>query len=283
MTRVAEWSAAVGDTWAREWRRTDRSFAGLELHLERAILAAAPPATARAIDIGCGAGTTSLAIAAARPGWSITAIDVSAELIAVAEERGSGHANLAFRQGDVQALPPALAGADLLFSRHGVMFFDDPAAAFGRLHAAAARDAALVFSCFRARELNPWALELVAAVSEAASPVPATSYTPGPFAFADPAFVEPLLAAAGWCDIALVGVDYSYRAGEGDDPVADALDFFTRVGPAAPLLRAAPPERQHALRGRMVEVLARYRWGDAVDMPASAWVWSAKARSGERA
>ena len=69
------WRGSVGDVWSEEWRRTDRSFAGLARYLDATILAAAP-AEGTAMDIGCGAGATSLALAEPRPDLTIVGTDI---------------------------------------------------------------------------------------------------------------------------------------------------------------------------------------------------------------
>lgn len=184
MTTASDWSGTVGDIWAAEWRRTDRSFADLASHLNTAVFAAAPE-RGRAVDLGCGAGATSVALASARPDLTVTGIDLSPELVRVASSRGSALPNLSFATADIAADPARIAaGVDLLFSRHGVMFFADPAAVFARLRAAANPGARIVFSCFRRASLNPWATALVSAVT-GSSPAPADGYAPGPFGFAD--------------------------------------------------------------------------------------------------
>ncbi len=272
-----EWSGPVGDVWAAEWRRTDRTFAGLAPHLNQAAIAAVAGVEAPVIvDIGCGAGATSLALAAALPAARITGIDISPGLTATAATRAADIPNLHFATGPVETLLAGYPPVDLFVSRHGVMFFADPPAAFAAIRSAAAPGGRLVFSCFRSAALNPWASEVLAAVLDGPQPAP-TGYVPGPFAFADPDFVTPLLERAGWRDIDAVPVDYSYSAGEGADPVADALDLFSRIGPTARALNAADPAARGAMLDRMVAVLDRYRSGDTVDFPAAAWIWSARA------
>ncbi len=277
MTRAAEWTGAVGDQWSAEWRRTDRSFAGLAPQLDAAILAVAPE-TGWAIDLGCGAGATALAIASARPSLRITGVDLSPALTDRAGERGDGIANLDFRVGDAAAIAATLAPVDLFFSRHGVMFYDDPVVALTALRRAAGAGAYLVFSCFRSPALNPWAAEIVAAIT-GQPPAPPPGYAPGPFAFANPAFVVDTLTGAGWSPVEPQPADFLYRAGEGPRAVDDALDFFTRIGPAAPALRAAAPADRAAMLDRMRGVVERFADADTdtVDFPAAAWVWTARA------
>ncbi len=275
MTSGKDWMDRVGTTWAEEWQRTDRTFADLAPHLDAAIDMAAPQGSGRVLDIGCGAGSTSLGLARRRPDLAVTGIDISPALVAVARQRGDGIANLQFVLGDAGA-PAGLPPQDLLVSRHGVMFFDDPAAALTRLRDAAAPDARLVFSCFRTLADNPWASELMAALT-GRPPAPPPGYVPGPFAFADRDFTAGLLAAAGWHGIDAVRIDYANCAGAGADPVGDALATFARIGPAAPLLAAADPADRARLLEQLREVLERYREGDMVTMPASAWIWTATA------
>lgn len=274
MTEAHDWIGRVGGIWASEWQRTDRSFGDLAQRLDAAILALAPE-TGRALDIGCGAGATSLALAAVRSRLAITGVDLSPAQLAVARERAAGRSNLDFVEGDVLAVAAKRAPIDLFVSRHGVMFFVDPVPAFAALHAAAAPGAPLVFTCFRQPAENRWASEIAAAVTG----VPSASRdgTPGPFAFADRARVAAILADAGWSDAVAEPVDYANRAGAGPDPVADAVSFFTRIGPAAPLLRELPPAARETALARVAAVCEKHRAGDAVHFPAAAWLWTARA------
>lgn len=274
MTQAHDWAGLVGGTWASEWQRTDRSFAGLATSLDAAILAAAPDA-GRALDIGCGAGSTSIALATARPNLNVTGADLSPALLTVARERAAALANLDFVEGDVLLTAAARAPIDLLVSRHGVMFFADPVPAFAALHAAAAPDAHLVFSCFRAPADNAWASAVATAVT-GSPPAPRTD-APGPFAFADEARVATILTDSGWREARATPIDYTYRAGEGAEAIADAVSFFSRIGPAAPLLRELPPAAREAALARLAAVCADHHNDGAVEFPAAAWLWTARA------
>jgi SAM-dependent methyltransferase len=274
MTEAHDWIGRVGGAWASEWRRTDRSFGDLARRLDAAILDLAPE-TGRALDIGCGAGATSLALAAARPRLNVTGVDLSPAQLTVARERAAGRINLDFVEGDILAVAAKSAPIDLFVSRHGVMFFADPVAAFAALHAAAAPGAPIVFTCFRTMAESRWASEIAAAVTGA--PPASRDGAPGPFAFADRERVVAILADAGWSDVTAEPVDYANRAGAGDDPVADAVSFFTRIGPAAPPLRELPPAAREAALARIAAVCEKHRVGDAVDFPAAAWLWTARA------
>lgn len=268
-----DWVGRVGTVWAEEWRGTERTFAGLEPHLQQAIAAAAPE-HGNFLDIGCGVGTTTLGIAAARPDARIAGIDLSAEMIGIAQQRtAEAGALIDFRAGDVVDLLPT--DLDLLFSRHGVMFFDDPPAAFAALRRAAKPGASLVFSCFRTPAENPWASDLTRALGVVPPP---PGYTPGPFAFADSAFVAPLLAGAGWTpDGAPQPIDYPYIPGEGVHALDEATALLTRIGPAARAIADADPAARSALVAKVRDTLASHQDGDRIAIPAAAWIWTARA------
>ncbi len=270
MFSTDEWTGRTGDMWADEWRRTDRSFAGLSAQLNAAILAAAPP-SGRAVDLGCGAGGTSIALANARSDLAVTGLDISSGLIAVARQRGERIPNLDFAVADTAALAPT-TDADLLVSRHGVMFYPDPVAAFTSLRAASRPGAKLVFSCFRARKANEWAMVSDDLVGPASPP---SGYVPGPFGFADRAFAADVLAGSGWRDAEASEVDYRYVAGRGNDPVADAADFFTRIGPVARAIAEQPKSSRATLVSRLKELLTPHVTGDTVSFAAAAWIWTA--------
>lgn len=275
MTGIAEWQARVGRAWADEWQRTDRSFAALTLHLLQAI--AAQPGT-RVIDIGCGAGELSLAVAAARPDARVVGVDVSADLIAAAQARADGRA--VFHHADAGAFVDPDGPADLLISRHGVMFFTHPPTVFRHLAANAAPGARLVFSCFRTPAENPWA-GIFTLLFPPASPAPEPAFPAGPFAFADPAHVERCLA--GWTALTFTPVDFCYVAGAGDDPLADAIGFFSRIGPAAARLAVLDGTARAELQSAMAGLLEPHLADGKVTFPAAAWIVTAKSEHHDRA
>lgn len=274
MTDAVAWQGPVGDVWAAEWRRTDRAFGPISRALDAAVVAAARAGPFRALDIGCGAGATTLALAAVRPDAAILGIDLSPALIATARERASGQSGVAFETGDACMIAESQGPFDLIMSRHGVMFFPDPARAFGAFHGATAPGGALVFSCFAEPDANGFAAPLAKAVG---LPPPVAGDAPGPFAFADPAHVAALLTEAGWRGARHERIDFPYRVGAGDAPLDDATAFLSRIGPAAAALRAADGERRAALRVGLRDYLADFERDGTVDLPAAAWLWSARA------
>jgi SAM-dependent methyltransferase len=269
MTDKSEWIGRVGEVWAEEWRRTDRALAPVNAEL----IAAVPPGAGSILDLGCGAGSTSLALAAARPAAAITGIDLSAALVAAACDR-AGPASLRFEVADASAWRPAgEAGFDAIVSRHGVMFFDDPVAAFTHIRSLAAPGATLAFSCFRAREENDWTAALLPVLARFAPEALAAPPPPvGPFAFADSGRVRAILAAAGFATPAIARFDFDFVAGAGDDPIADAITFFRRIGPFAALLKTLDQEAATDALAQLRAIVAGHVHGGRVSFRAAAWL-----------
>lgn len=160
---------------------------------------------------------------------------------------------------------------DLIFSRHGVMFFPDPFDAFRKLREATKPGGSIVFSCFRGWELNAWASDLAEAVAGHSLSSPGRE--PSGFAFADPGYVTEILSTSGWTEPQPAAIQFDYVAGTVDD----AMTFLTRIGPASVLLRDLPEAEQQAARDRMRQVSEANRHGSTVRFPAAAWIWSARA------
>ncbi|MGN3973979.1 class I SAM-dependent methyltransferase [Tsuneonella sp. SYSU-LHT278] len=273
MTDRRDWEGRTGRKWAEEWRRTDRSFAEVT---QRLLDNARRGPVTRALDVGCGAGELSLALAREHGDARILGIDVSRQLIEVARERGAHLPNARFDVADAATWRDREGSQDLVISRHGVMFFPDPVAAFAHLRAQAAPGARLLFSCFRERSENPWASR-IAELLPPGKVQPTEPGAPGPFAFSERAYVEAILVGANWRDIAFEKVDYAYVAGVGGDPVGDALTYFLAIGPAAAAAAELDPDERRVFADRLEAFLAEYRDGSIVAMPAAAWVVSARA------
>ncbi|KLE35812.1 class I SAM-dependent methyltransferase [Aurantiacibacter luteus] len=272
MTGKSEWQGRVGGTWSQEWPRTDRSFAQVTEALLGRVRAAG---ASRVVDIGCGAGELSLAIARGQPECSVTGIDVSPDLVATARSRGTNHANLRFDLADAATWQaPAGERPDLYVSRHGVMFFDDPASAFGHLAEQAVEGAGLLFSCFRDRQDNPFFTEIVRLLPE--PPATADPRAPGPFAFADPEYVAGLLAAGGWRGVSMEPLNVAMVVGAGADPLADAVSYFSRIGPAASAAAEMDVAARERFLGRIRDTAERRLSDGIVAFPASVWIVTAQ-------
>lgn len=273
MTDANEWQGRVGENWAAQWRRTDRSFAPLT---ERLLQRSREFAFGPVLDIGCGAGELSLAIARGRPNCRVVGVDISQHLVATAEQRGANLPNASFEVGDAAVWQPEPGFApELLVSRHGVMFFAEPQAAFANLAAIAVPGAGLMFSCFRPAVENPVFSE-VAGLLPAPS-IPPDPHAPGPFAFADPAYVEAILTGAGWHGVAFEPFELAMIVGAGADPVEDALGYFSSIGPAARAAAEMPAGQAERLFDDLRNLARRHLVDGIVALRAATWLVTAHA------
>jgi SAM-dependent methyltransferase len=213
-------------------------------------------------------------VARARPAAQVIGVDISADLVETANARTGELPNLNFTVADAASWTAPGDAPELYVSRHGVMFFENPPAAFAHLARSAAPGARMVFSCFRSVQENTWATE-IRRLLPPAKPAPVDRYTPGPFAFADPDHVRHCLS--GWRDVCFTKLDFAYVAGTGTNPVADALSFLSRIGPAAAAIRTLPDSARAAFERGLLELVQSRHVGGRVCFPAAAWLVTATA------
>ena len=275
MADFPEWATTSGDIWARRWKDTDAALDALSPHLLSAIAEGAPTGPFHAFEVGCGPGTTTIAVAERWPDAAITACDISPALASIAEHRTVGRANARVLTGDAEALAAAEGPFELIYSRHGVMFFPEPVRAFRALRNAASSGGALVFSCFQGWDLNAWASEVANAAAGRVLPAPGRE--PSGFAFAEPDHVLEILRASGWTEPEAIPVCFGYAAGEGEHAIDDALSFLADLGPASRVLQSLPEQDRTDALERMRKVIEQHFGGATVVFPAAVWIWRARA------
>jgi SAM-dependent methyltransferase len=273
--QIDDWNGDMGERWVEHQRDTERVVSGFGA---AALAAAAPQRGERVIDIGCGCGETTFELARrVGPQGHVLGVDVSRPMLAVAraQPREDGAAATEFREGDASSAPLP-AGTDLLYSRFGTMFFDDPAPALAHLRGALRRGGRLVFVAWRTPRDNPWSIAPLMAARKAVGvePPPADPNAPGPFAFADAERVRGLLAQAGYADIAFERHDESIALGT--TPQA-AVDLLLRIGPTARFLREVGPRHAATVRAAVEGVLApQSDSGGILALTGSSWIVTAR-------
>jgi arsenite methyltransferase len=96
-------------------------------------LAAAPGE--RVLDAGCGPGFyVAETLERVGPEGSVVGVDASGPMLSLAAKRCEGHANVAFHEGDVTALPVADADFDRVLTVQVLEYVEDIPAALGELH-----------------------------------------------------------------------------------------------------------------------------------------------------
>ena len=234
--QIAYWNALAGETWAELQERLDAQIQPLGA---RAMAALAPRPGEWLLDIGCGCGQTTAALAeAVGPSGGVLGLDISRPMLAVARRRlaDAGAENARLLEADAQTERLEPNGFDAAFSRFGVMFFSDPRAAFANVRSSLKSGGRLAFVCWRALFENPWMLVPMAAALQhlPAPPPPLDPLAPGPFAFADPERVRAILTGAGFEGVEIAPHDQKIGTGDVDQATALAL----KVGPLGAHLTA---------------------------------------------
>ena len=229
----------------------------------------------RVLDVGCGNGAISLEAArAVRPGGRATGLDLSAPMLGVAQRRAEEQGvDVDFIQGDAQT-----ASFDQLFdivlSRFGVMFFDDPGMAFANLAEATRPGGRLCFVCWQEMFANEWiAVPAMAMVAHVGIPELPEPGAPGPFALADAQRTRGLLGSAGWSEVTVAAHRDGMRIGR--DP-EDVVAFMLSDEMGRRLVEGKDPEAVRAGTEASLEALQPYATPDGVVLGGAYWLVTAR-------
>lgn len=273
--QVARWNGPAGQAWAEQQALVDMVFASID-----AVVVEGLSAGKRVLDVGCGTGGTTLAVARRLgAGARLVGVDIAEPMIAAARERVARagdeltDVDVTFVRDDASAHAFEVGSFDTVVSRFGVMFFGDFVQAFAHLRHAVADDGQLRFVTWRSAAENPF----MTTAEEAAAPllpsIPAREPdAPGQFAFASADKVRGILTEGGWkgIDIAPVDIPCSF-------PASELTGYFTNFGPLGRVL----PDADEATRRAVIDVVRAafdpFVHGDEVRFVAACWMVSARA------
>ncbi len=274
--QITYWNEVGGPKWVRYQAMLDRQLDAVgAITMDTAAVAVGESV----LDVGCGCGSTTLTLAR-RVGASgrATGLDISRPMLELARDRAraEGLANASFEEADAQVFP-FRADFDVLFSRFGVMFFDDPTRAFTNLHRAMRSGGRVAFVCWQALHKNPWmSVPMMAAFQHITIETPPSPDAPGPFAFADSGRVEGILAGAGFRDIAVRATDIELEIGGGAD-LDETVAFLLDMGPLGRVLGNATAELKNAVAREVRQAISRYAGDHGVQMAGAVWIVTAGA------
>jgi SAM-dependent methyltransferase len=267
---IAYWNGPAGQRWLRRQPSQDALLAPIaELLLDRA----RPGVGEVVLDVGCGCGATTFALARrVAPTGQVLGIDVSAPMLERARHLAPKGLPVEFVLSDATVHPFEPDRGDLLCSRFGVMFFADPARSFANLRRALRSGGRIAFTCWRQARENPW---VMLPLQEAYRHVPRLPEVgpedPGPFSFADEHRVRSVLGQAGCSDVRLEPVDLALDLANSGGLDA-AVDTAMGIGPASRALDGQPAELRAAAAASIRAALARHQTADRVPLPAAFWV-----------
>ena len=261
------WNGSAGCAWVEAQAMLDRTLQPFEDLLVQAVSASG---ARRVLDVGCGTGSTTRAIARVLGATGRSAgIDISEQMIDAARmltelDRTSAE----FICADAQTHAFARASFDLIMSRFGTMFFTDPVAAFANLRRAGAQGATLCSIVWRSPEENPF----MTTAERAAAPLlpnlqPRRADAAGQFGLADARRMRAILEESGWTAIDIRPIDVTCTL-----PESELTSYGTRFGPVGVALREADPHTRAQVAKAVRSAFDPYVQGDEVRFTASCWL-----------
>lgn len=266
----ALWNGVAGRAWVDAQEMLDRLFTPFEDLLVEAVTDARAHSV---LDVGCGTGSTTLAVARVlEAGGHCLGIDISEPMIALARTRAAHEripAEFVCADAQVHTFEPA--SVDMIVSRFGVMFFDNPVLAFSNLRRAAQDEAQLRFIAWRSAAANPF----MTTAERAAAPLlpnlpPRRPDAPGQFAFANRDRVHAILQESGLARIDLRPLDVECTL-----PERDLARYVTRLGPVGLILQDADADTRARVFESVRGAFDPYVHGDQVRFIAACWMVSA--------
>jgi SAM-dependent methyltransferase len=262
--QIELWDGRVGAKWAEMQARLDTMLAGATAALAQRV---GPVSGLRMLDVGCGTGVTCALWL--QSGAEVTGVDVSAPMLAVAADRTGGRATLV--KADA-AQWRADAPFDLAVSQFGVMFFDDPVAAFANIASNLRPGGRLVFCCWQPVRENGWVTVPMGAIRDLLpeTPPPAPD-APGPFGLADRDRLQAILASAGFGDIRISPVAFPVVMTEAGG-VEEALALALQIGPAASALAEAGEQMRPVAAERLRAALSAHDQDGRIELRGAIWL-----------
>ncbi len=269
--QVAEWNGESGLHWATYQDRYDAMLRPLT---DRLLAAARIAPADRVIDVGCGCGASTRLAAATASAGTVLGLDLSGPMLARARALAAGTRNVRFEQADVQLYEFSGGGFDLVISQLGVMFFDNPLAAFGNLCRALRPGGRMAFLCWQ-RPISSDFRSVTRSAVATYIPLPeqAPTTAPGTLSLAEPDHVRDLLGRAGLSDVHLESVTVPLLLGP--DP-ADAARFLCGRPVIRQLMAGGDDATVRKITDTLAEVLAGYQSPAGIALNSAAWLVTAR-------
>ncbi len=228
----------------------------------------------RVLDVGCGIGGTPIALSKrVGPSGSVVGLDILSDAIDALRGDGGNPDNVDFICGDAQRYGFSEGSFDAIFSRFGVMFFDDATEAFRNLLKALRPGGRLGFVCWRNLSDNELdELPLRAASPHLPSDLVNSTAASAWFSFSKAETIRRVLDGAGFSEVEITSRDEWIGSGSLRDMVA----VCSRVGALGAILRDHPHLTRKAVLA--LEDALRERDGpNGPELRAGVWIVTAKA------
>ncbi len=267
------WSGKGGDYWVEKQSEMDIMLNPLG---EKALAKLDLKSNSEVLDIGCGCGATTLEIAKKVSEGTVTGLDISVPMLDKAESEASiqGIENVDFKVVDVQVDQMASEKYDYVYSRFGVMFFDDPYEAFKNIFSSIKEGGELSFVCWQDPSLNPWqslSVQVIREYLDMPSPPPRS---PGPFAFHEKDYVKEILEKSGFSNISFDDNQEDITMFSGKS-LQEASEDYLAINPVVTeMLKDSPDDLKAEIVESLKEAFSEFHKGDGLVFPSATWVVS---------
>ena len=274
------WNGRAGESWVRHNSLLEQLLA--EPGRECMNLLPLTPAM-QILDVGCGCGNQTLELAARLDASStVIGVDISEPMLGLARELKAANDNalsaeVQFALGDASEPLFDEASFDAIYSRFGVMFFEEPVASFSALRNSLKPGGKLGFVCWREPKLNPFFnAPMEAALTVLPAPAPSAPGAPGPFGLADDNVIQTTLRLAGFKDVSVAPLNLTLSVGA-ETPFDALFEELIQIGPAAALIAQSNPSLKEKAREAVYNRLTDfYASGKGVSFDANFWLVTAR-------
>lgn len=230
------------------------------------------------LELAAGPGDTGLLAAElVQPGGRVILTDTSQKMVEAAERRASelGARNIEARVMEAEWIDLPTASVDGVLCRFGYMLLADPETSLRETRRVLRRGGRVALAAWTAGDENPWMTSITKTLVEQGHAERPPADEPGPMAFASPGTIERLLEEAGFEDILVETLDFTFGFASTDAHFEHQREMSTRLREQlAPL----SPAEHAQLRDAIDAKLAPYVDDDGrVEIPARTWVAAAVA------
>jgi SAM-dependent methyltransferase len=269
-----DWGSSFRLTAAEKWRAKSAAM-GRDV-TETLVEYAQPRPGMRVLDLASGTGEPAITLASRiEAAGQVTALDLSADLLAIAAERARqrGFTNVSIQQADAQTLPFPDNRYDLATCRFGVMFFLDVERALRELHRVLKPGAR---ACFVARgpQEQPYFATTIGIVHRYIGGPLLAPGGPDPFRFARPGSLSEALKKSGFANPQeeTRAVPWTWPG-----PVEEAWEQQQAIAtPFLPLLKRVPTEKWPEINAEVHAAIRKYEENGAIKFGATIVLASAQ-------
>lgn len=261
-----QWGASYRLVAAEKWKA--KSAAMGRAVTEALVAYARPQPGMTVLDLASGTGEPAISLASkVGPEGHVTALDLSADLLKIAEARTRqrGLTNVSTRQADAHNLQFPDASFDLITCRFGVMFFSDPDLALRETCRVLKPGRRACFLAWGPFEQPYWSSTMGVVRKHVGGPIMAPG-GPDMFRFAQPGSLSAALRQAGFRD-----VEEETRTLPWTWPgsVEEVWEYAQAVStPFRPMLERVPAEQWEQVNADVHAAVRQYFDGDSVKFGA---------------